>query len=119
MDRFTRSVALASAKHPWRTIASWVVVLGALFGLAGSAGGTFTDDFAAPGSQSVRALELLDQHFPEAANGKALVVVAAEDGETLDARRDDVAAVIDEVSQAGHVASVADPFAVGTISPDG
>ena len=83
MDRFTRSLALASARHPWRTIASWVVVLGALFALAGSAGGTFTDDFATPGSQSARAVELLDENFPEAAKGKALVVFAAEDGQTL------------------------------------
>ena len=83
MDRFTRGIAMASARHPWRTIATWVVVLGAVFALAASGGGTFTDDFTAPGSQSARALELLDENFPEAAKGKALVVFAAEDGETL------------------------------------
>jgi RND superfamily putative drug exporter len=119
MDRFTRSVALASARHPWRTIASWVVVVAATFALAGAAGGTFADDFAAPGSQSERAMQLLNENFPEAAKGKALVVLAADEGATLQAHRAEVAAVIDEVSDAAHVDSVADPFATGTISQDG
>ena len=119
MDRFTRTIARASAGHPWRTIASWVVVLGVLFTLASSAAGTFTDDFAAPGSQSARALTLLNQNFPEAAKGTALVVLAADEGETLTAHRADVAAVLDEVGAATHVESVADPFAAGTVSDDG
>ena len=119
MNRFTRFVARASARHPWRTVASWVVVLGALFALASSAGGTFTDDFAAPGSQSARAVTLLNDNFPEAAKGKALVVLAADEGETLAAHRADVAAVIAEVTAAAHVESVADPFATGTVSDDG
>ena len=83
MDRFTRGIAMTSARHPWRTIAAWVLVMGTVLFLAASGGGTFTDDFAAPGSQSARALDLLDENFPEAAKGKVLVVFAAEDGETL------------------------------------
>ena len=82
MNRFTRSVAMASARHPWRTIASWLVVTAAVFALAGAIGGTFTDDFSSPGSQSARALDLLNQSFPEANKGKALVVLASEDGRT-------------------------------------
>ncbi|MEO6511920.1 MAG: MMPL family transporter, partial [Nocardioides sp.] len=119
MDRFTRSIALASARHPWRTIASWIVVAVAVFAAAGVAGGTFTDDFSSPGSQSARALDLLNQNFPEANQGKALVVMESEDGTSLDTHRADVAAVIDEVLAADHVASVTDPFTVGTVSADG
>jgi RND superfamily putative drug exporter len=119
MDRFTRGIAMASARHPWRTIAGWVVVLGAVFALAGSGGGTFTDDFAAPGSQSTRALQLLNQNFPEAAKGNALVVFAAEDGESLAAHSADVARVLDDVDALDHVETVADPFAAGTVSKDG
>ena len=91
MDRFTRGIAMASARHPWRTIATWVLVMGTVLFLAASGGGTFADDFAAPGSQSARALELLDENFPEAAKGKALVVFAAEDGETLEDHRAEIA----------------------------
>jgi RND superfamily putative drug exporter len=86
--------------------------------LAASGGGTFADDFSAKGSQSARAMELLDENFPEAAKGQALVVLEAEDG-TLDDHRQGVASVVADVAGLDHVASVTDPFAAGTISADG
>ena len=119
MDRFTRGIAMASARQPWRTIATWVLVMGTTFFLAAVGGGTFTDDFAAPGSQSARALEQLEENFPEAAKGKALVVFAVKDGTTLPGHRDSVEAVLADVTEVAHVESVADPFPAGTISADG
>jgi RND superfamily putative drug exporter len=119
MDRFTRGIAVASARHPWRTITSWVLVLGAVFFLAVSGGGTFTDDFSSPGSQSARAMQLLNENFPDAAKGNALVVFEAQDDTTLNDQRDQVAAVLLDVATLDHVESVADPFQAGTISEDG
>jgi putative drug exporter of the RND superfamily len=119
MDRFTRAAAMASARHPWRTIASWILALVALFALAAVAGGTFADDFAAKGSQSDRALKLLDANFPDAAKGTALVVLEAEGGTTLSDDRAGVAAVLDDVAGFDHVASITDPYQSGTISEDG
>ena len=119
MNRFTRSIAMASARHPWRTIASWVVVLGAVFALAGSGGGAFIDDFSAKGSQSERAMQLLEDKFPEATQAQALVVFAVDDGETLQSQQQAVDAVLTDVAGADHVVDVADPFASGTISDDG
>ncbi len=117
MNRFTRGIAMASARHPWRTFTSWIVVLVAMLFLAASAGGTFTEDFAAKGSQSERARQLVADNFPEAAKGTALVVFEAEDG--LEAHREDVATVLSDVTGLDHVAAVTDPFAAGTISADG
>ncbi len=117
MDRFTRGIAGVSARHPWRTIASWVFVLGAVFFLAVGGGGTFTDDFSSPGSQSARAMGLLNENFPDAAKGTALVVFQAQEG-TLDDQRGEVTAVLGDVDALDHVASVADPFQAGTLSPD-
>jgi len=119
MNRIIRGMSMASARHPWRTIASWLLALVAVLFLAASGGGTFADDFSVPDSQSARAMELLNQNFPDAANGKALVVFEAQDGTTLEAQRKDVEGVLGEVDALDHVASVADPFAAGTISPDG
>ena len=119
MNKLTRRIASASARHPWRTITGWLAVMGAIFFLAISAAGTFVDDFSAPGSQSAKALELLDENFPEAAKGSAMVVLAAQDGTTLDEHRGPIAAALEEVSTVAHVESVADPFAAGTISDDG
>ena len=98
MDRFTRGIAMTSARHPWRTIAGWVLVMATVFFLAASGGGTFTEQFSVPDSQSARALDLLDEGFPEAAQGKVLVVFAAEDGETLESHRADVDAVLTDVA---------------------
>jgi putative drug exporter of the RND superfamily len=119
MNRFTRNIAMASARHPWRTVATWVVVLGAVFVLASSGGGAFIDAFSAKGSQSERAMQLLRDKFPEATQAQALVVFAVGDGQTLRNQQQDVDAVLSEVAGAAHVVDVADPFASGTISDDG
>ncbi|GAA1157861.1 MMPL family transporter [Nocardioides aquiterrae] len=119
MDRLTRAVAMASARHPWRTITAWAAVLAAVLVLAASGGGSFADDFSAPGSQSDRALQLLDENFPDAAQGTALVVMEARNGTTMQDDRAGVAAVLAEVARLDHVATVTDPYAAGTISPDG
>ena len=119
MNRFTRTIAMASARHPWRTVAGWVLVLVAVSFLAISGGGTFHDDFSAKGSQSERAMQLLNENFPEAAKGTALVVLEASDGSTLADQRAGVATVLSDVASLDHVASVADPFVAGTLSEDG
>src|SRR3954453_12062365 len=127
MNRFTRTVAMASARHPWRTVTSWVLVLIAVLFLAGSGGGTFADDFSAKGSQSDRAMTLLSENFPEAAKGKVLVVLAADQGSTLEAHRAAVESVLSDVADVddvalaalAHVATVAAPFGAGTVSADG
>jgi len=119
MNRITRGLAMASARHPWRTFATWMLALVAVVALASSAGGTFTDDFSSPGSQSAKALDLLNENFPDAAKGTALVVFEAEDGTTLQDQRHNVAAVVARVATLEHVATVADPFAADTVSPDG
>jgi putative drug exporter of the RND superfamily len=119
MQKLIRRIASASSRHPWRTVSGWLAVMGAVFFLAIAAGGTFVDDFSSPGSQSATALELLDESFPEAAKGSAMVVLAAHDDTTLDDHQDEIAQVLDDVSTVAHVESVADPFAAGTISPDG
>jgi putative drug exporter of the RND superfamily len=119
MDRFTRSIAMTSARHPWRTIAAWILVMGALLFLGAGSGSTFTDDFASPGSQSARAMELLEDNFPEAAKGTAMVVFAAEDGDTLESNREAISSVLADVAALDHVESVADPFEAGTVSEDG
>ena len=119
MNRFTRATAMAAARHPWRTLTAWLLVLMAVAFLAVIGGGTFTDDFSAKGSQSDRAMTLLNQNFPEAAKGSALVVLATDDGSSLADHRDDVAAILGDVAALDHVAQLTDPFTAGHVSADG
>ncbi|MBY5162076.1 MMPL family transporter [Salsipaludibacter albus] len=119
MSTFVRRLGATSARRPWVTIGAWALLVALILALAGSIGGAFTDDLSAPGSQSARAMELLEERFPEAAGGSALAVFAAPDGTTVEEGRDAIDTALDEVRATEHVTAVADPFAAGTVSADG
>ncbi|MEX5632492.1 MMPL family transporter [Parafrankia sp. FMc2] len=119
MKRLTRRIGNASARRPGATVIAWVFVVLLVLALAGTAGGSFTDDFVAPGSQSEKAMKLLDRQFPEAAGGGALVVFAVPAGERLDGHRAAVTDAVRRIAGVDHVVDVADPFTAGAVSPDG
>jgi putative drug exporter of the RND superfamily len=119
MHRVTRRIGDASARRPWVTIGTWAVAAAIVMGLAGAAGGTFADDFVAPGSRSEQAMVLLEHRFPEAAGGSAMAVFAAPAGERLERHRPAVDGAVARIAGVEHVAAVADPFDAGTVSSDG
>jgi RND superfamily putative drug exporter len=119
MHRLIRRIGHASARRPWVTIGAWAVAAAIVMGLAGTAGGTFVDDFVAPSSRSEQAIVLLEQRFPEAAGGSAMAVFAAPAGERLERYRPAVDGAVARIAGVEHVAAVADPFDAGTVSPDG
>jgi len=125
MHRLTRAIGVASARHPLRTLAAWAVLAVAVVALATTGGGRFADDLAAPGSESEQAMQLLEERFPEASDGTAMLVFAAGPGERLDASRTAIEAAVARAGRVTHVTSVADPFAADpagqprTVSPDG
>ena len=52
MSRFTGWLGGAAARHPWRTIAIWLILIVALFGLKMAFGGQLQDDYTVPGTSS-------------------------------------------------------------------
>ena len=80
MNRFIRRIGDISARRPWTVIGAWAVLAALVVVLSGALGGAFTDDFSAPGSESAKGIELLEDRFPEAAGGTAVAVFAAPDG---------------------------------------
>ena len=119
MNRLTRRIGDASARRPWVTIGAWVAALALVLPLAGLVGGSFVDDLVAPGSQSEKAMELLEERFPEASGGSAVAVFAVPEGERIDRHRPAVEAAVARIAEAAHGATVTDPFTAGSISPDG
>ncbi|MBC6461176.1 MMPL family transporter [Actinomadura sp. HBU206391] len=119
MHRIIRRIGAASAHRPWVTIGTWAVAVLIVMGSAGTAGGTFADDFVAPGSQSEQAMELLEERFPEAAGGSAMAVFAAPEGQRLERHRPAIDAAVARIGDVEHVTTVAAPFTAGTVSPDG
>jgi len=81
-----------------------------------------TDSFDIPGTESMAALRLLEERFPEAASdgATARVVFVAPAGETLTqpANQEAVSATLAELEQVPDVVGVTDPFAAGTVSAD-
>ncbi len=95
-------VGLATARHPWRTIAAWLLVLVALGGLAASLGGELRDNWNVPDTRAQHGIDQLREHFPDAAGSSAQVVI--HDDQRLEAAVvDDVVA---ELLDTEHVASV-------------
>ncbi|MBL7627043.1 MMPL family transporter, partial [Frankia sp. CN6] len=119
MDHLTRRIGDASARRPRLTVAAWALLAALTLALAALAGGSFTDDFVAPGSQSEQAMQVLEERFPDAAGGSAMAVFAARPGHRLEPDRAAVAAAVERIAAVEHVAAVADPFSAGALSPDG
>ncbi|MGA5508067.1 MMPL family transporter [Streptomyces umbrinus] len=101
----------------------WIAVLAAVgIGAASVSSGT-SDTFSIPGTQSQKALDLLEKEFPQASadGATARVVFEAPDGQKLTsaAHRAEVESLVDDLKSASQVASVADPYSGGTVSKDG
>src|SRR5829696_6595528 len=119
MNRLIGRIGDASARRPWTTIGAWAVLAVLVAVLSGAVGGTFADDFSAPGSESAQAQDLLEERFPAVAGGSGVAVFAVDDGEQLADHRPQVEAALAQVARVEHVAAVTDPFATDRVSADG
>jgi RND superfamily putative drug exporter len=106
-----------AAAHRWRR--SLLIVLAVLVGLgalAAASGGTFTDDFSSPGTESQQAYDLLEERFPAQSGDTANLVFSVGEGDLRERDRD---AAIDRTLAAvraqPNVSAVAEP----QLSPDG
>jgi RND superfamily putative drug exporter len=69
--------------HRRAVVAIWVAVLIALGALAAAFGGKVSNTFTVPGTESQRALNLLNKEFPGSGGAAARIVFAAPAGHTL------------------------------------
>ena len=115
-------LAHSAATHWKRSLALVALVLAGLGGLA-ALGGSFTDDFRTPGTESQAAYDLLAERFPSAAGDTATLVFRVEDGTLREgARAAAVSRTVAEVAGQPHVSGVVDPLgreALGQVSRDG
>ena len=121
--------ARACASHPWRVVIAWLGILAALIVLVGAVGGSLKDEFEIPGSDTQRAVDLIESEFASEQGAVLNLVFAAPEGETLETpeRR---AAIEDAIARLqtnefaptedrAGIESVGDPFADDTVSDDG
>jgi putative drug exporter of the RND superfamily len=76
----TGKVGGAAARHPWRTIAAWLILIVALFGLKTAFGGQFQDNFTVPGAPSQAGADFLTASFPQVSGADARVVIHDQHG---------------------------------------
>lgn len=100
------------------TVLAWVAALAAAVVLSMFFGGDFKADYAAPGSDSKQAQELLQERFPSQSGATVSVVVRADGG--VAGVRGDVQALLATLAAAPHVSGADDPFQTpGGIAADG
>lgn len=123
MAHVLAAYAAATAAHWKRALAIALAVIAAIAALAVTIGGEFVDRFSAPGTESQRAVDLLDERFPARSGDEATLVFFTERGTLREAeRRAAVAKVVDEIEGQPGVTAVTDPFAsarTGQVSRDG
>ncbi|POM24325.1 Membrane protein YdfJ [Actinomadura rubteroloni] len=93
----------AAALRPWRFVIGWVLVVGAVAGIAAAVGGSTHDDYRLSGTGAQRATDLLTERFPALSGADARVVVHTRTG-TVDAAR--VAAAQKRIAALPNVSSV-------------
>jgi len=84
MSLLTGRIGGAAARHPWRTVAAWLILIAVLFGLKMAFGGQLRDDYTVPGTSSQAGADFLRAHFPQMSGGDARVVIHDRAGRHLD-----------------------------------
>ncbi|GIM93436.1 MMPL family transporter [Paractinoplanes toevensis] len=99
----------------------WVAVL-ALFGVgAATLSGPTSDAFSIPGTESSRALDVLEEKFGSGSDGTTSKVVFTVGGDaklTGTTQKAAIEKAVAELAKAPQVVSVADPFTAKTVSAD-
>ncbi len=87
----------------------------------GSQSGSAAVDFSIPGAESQKALDLLEDKFPDAAGAQSQIVFTTEDGTLTEAgKREAIESALTEAEGLDHVSSVSNPLeGRGAISEDG
>ena len=121
MARLLHRLGFFSVRHGRLVVIAWLIGTAALGVGATSISKPFSDGFSVPGTESQRAIELIEARTPgaDAASGRA--VFAAPDGQSLDsgAGRAAVEQAVAAVGQVPGVAQVSDPYSSAAVSPDG
>lgn len=109
--RLGRSVAA----RPWPVIGAWIALVVLLAGLAVGLGGSLTSDLQISGTEAQRGLDTLEDRFPELAGDTGQIVFTVDDGDTVDAYKEQIQDVMSQAEEIDGVAAAPDPF--GDLSP--
>ena len=121
MSHFLYRVGHFAGRHPWRVIAAWIFVAGAIFMLNSSQGGEYDESFKLPGSESQRAADAIEDRFPQETLYTSNVIFHSENGLTDPASTAAIEQAVVELTDGEHVTAVSSPYDPRgpTVSEDG
>ncbi|RKS68187.1 RND superfamily putative drug exporter [Actinomadura pelletieri DSM 43383] len=110
-------------RHRFIVFALWLSALVALAVGSSAAGGKYKDDFSLPGSESTKALTLLEDSFPALSGESDIVVWRTNSGSVGDPSvKARMTNALNEIKKLDHVAEVTSPYVpagAGQTSEDG
>ncbi|WUI00887.1 MMPL family transporter [Spirillospora sp. NBC_00431] len=110
-------------RHRFIVFALWLAALVGLAVGSSAAGSTYKDDFSLPGSESTKALTLLEDSFPALSGESDIVVWRTDSGSVGDPSvKARMTSALGEIEKLDHVAEVTSPYAsegAGQTSEDG
>ncbi|HUR17363.1 MAG TPA: MMPL family transporter [Acidimicrobiales bacterium] len=108
--------------HRKRVLLSWIAGFIAIVTLGATGGGPFSTDFRIPGSESKKALQILEERFPARAGDTISVIYEADAGINSPGVRARVEKLVAGFDKVEHVVGTVTPYSpegAGSISPDG
>jgi RND superfamily putative drug exporter len=91
-------------------LVAWLAILVAVGALAGTAGGSYEDDFSIPGSRAQEVLDTVAEQFPASAGAAAQVVFVAAGGRDVAGYHGVIQQTLAAAEEAPGVVEVMDPF---------
>ncbi|MCY3733492.1 MAG: hypothetical protein OXG42_04365, partial [Chloroflexi bacterium] len=76
MERWSAFVA----EHPWRVVLMWIVLVVLAVVAVRNVGGTLTDSFTVPGTESQAAFDLLSERCPARSGSELMAVFHTPNG---------------------------------------
>ena len=121
MSSLLAAIARSLATHWKRGLAGLVLTIVVVGAIIGSQSGSAPQDFSIPGTESQKAIDLLEAKFPQAAGASSQVVFTTDSGKLSDpAQKAQVAKSIQALQKLPDVSGVPDPLAEGgAVSEDG
>jgi RND superfamily putative drug exporter len=110
-----------ASRKPWTVVVGVIAVIIILAIGSNVAGGSYSDNFSIPGTDSPKAFDILAERFPQRAGDAATVVIKAESGLTAPETEAEVRALVDKFAALPGVApdGVTAPYDLpGAISSD-
>lgn len=123
MARLLHRLGEFSTRRRGTVLAAWLVALVALGAAAGAVAEPFRAGFSVPGTESQRAIDLIEARTPgaDADTASGRVVFAAPPGQSLESgtARTGVDGAVAALAQVPGIAAASDPYTSGGVSDDG